>query len=112
VKDRDYYDVGFGFATGLMPDGKLHKHRRNHMIKSLSTQVTGHLDTVIRSKIDQLSARAKEHTVSGNPLNLSDAYRSLGHDIIWALFFGHGDNCLASPNFLPAHHELRPFSFP
>lgn len=107
VKDRDYYEVGFGSATGLMPDGKLHKHRRKHMIKSLSMQVIGHLDAVIRLKADQLSARAKEHAISNNPLNLSDAYRSLGHDIMTALFFGHGDDCLASPNF---SHDLHMMS--
>jgi hypothetical protein len=90
-----------------MPDGKLHNHRRKHMIKSLSMQVTGHLDTVIRSKADQLAARVKEHAVSGNTLNLSHTYRSLGHDIMSALFFGHGDDCLASPDF---SHDLHMMS--
>lgn len=76
------------------------------MLKSLSAQLTKHLDRVISLKAIQLSARIDEHAISGEPLNLSDAYRSLGHDIMSALFFGQADNLLASPDFAHDLHQM------
>lgn len=105
-KDRAYYDVGFGSATGLMPDGIVHRHRRNHMIKSLSVRLTVDLDKVICMKVAQLATRIRVHAASRQLLNLSDAYRSLGHDIMSALFFGQADNCLASPDFAHDMHQM------
>lgn len=89
-----------------MPDGSVHKHRRHHMLKSLSGQLTKQLDRVISLKAIQLSARIQEHTISGQALNLSDAYRSLGHDIMSALFFGQADDLLASPEFAHDLHQM------
>jgi hypothetical protein len=106
LEDRSYYNVGLDSATGLIPDGKIHRHRRSHMITLLSAKLESHLDTVIRRTSSQLTARAREHAVSNQPLNLLDAYRSLGHDIMSALFFGNDDNCLSSPNFAHELHQM------
>jgi hypothetical protein len=110
-KDPWYYNMGAPGAVFLTTDRAKHKARRDELSPYLNVKMAQEIPEVIRRKVDQLCSILRISREQNLELNLSDAFRSLGHDIVTPPLLGNYEELLGQEdlghNFLPNRELFR-----
>ncbi|KAF2664973.1 cytochrome P450 [Microthyrium microscopicum] len=105
-KDPWYYNMGAPGAVFLTTDPTVHKARREELKPHMNGQLAQATPKLLQRKSDELCAILRSYSISSQPINLSDAYRSLGHDLIAPALLGEDYEQLLSQKDLG--HNLLP----
>ncbi|KAK6440868.1 hypothetical protein LTR95_002910 [Oleoguttula sp. CCFEE 5521] len=126
VIDPDFYDVlyagsnekrdkdvmalsGFGLSRSVIATAghDLHRMRRAALNPFFSKQAVNRLEArTIRAKIDRLCERLRQHSETGEPVNLEHAFVAMTTDIMTEFCFNQCYDYLGKPDFAPEYSKL------
>jgi cytochrome P450 len=105
-----YRFVGTSDAAFGTSDHDLHRIRRGAQQGYFTQANVARFDPTLNKIVQKLVSRIREFRETGQPVNLSDAYRSLATDVVTEFSFHESYNRLSSPDFAASfQRQLRDF---
>lgn len=97
---------GFAEAGGATVDHDLHRMRRGAMSKMFSKDSVRRLEPMMKSNMERLFMRIREHQEKGKPINCLPMFGAFTNDLISEYAYGFNSNWLGAPNFNAAFFHM------